>query len=418
MSRLYYFNPDHDLALANGNAHFQAPESATAFAEDLSLLPCWFAEEVASEVLSDQEFSEELNVLGLDVATIPLFSKDKIEEFKVEPWGWNLAVRKFFLNNGVAEKLLPTIDKIEEYKRLAHRRLTIDAMNYLRSRSIYPESLPQSAVELKSVAEVKAFALKHEEVVFKAPWSGSGKGVFWSSGPLTPSLSGWCKRIIEKQGSVMGEIAYNRVQDFAMEFKVGRGDVAFAGYSLFFTEGSGIYRGNYLLSNEDIEAELTKWVSVDYLRWLRDELMIFLRENVAKVYTGFVGVDMFVYSETRDTRHETRDVRHEMRDTRCETRDARCETRDIEYRINPVVEFNLRMTMGMVARVVYDRCVKKGVRGMFTIDHCPPGELLRDHIVQTEETPIEIEDGRFKKGYFSLCPITENTVYRACISLT
>lgn len=404
MSRLYYFNPDHDLALANGSAHFQAPESATSFAEDLSLLPCWFAEEVASEVLSDQEFSDDLNVLGLDVATIPLFSKDKIEEFKVEPWGWDLSVRKFFLNNGVAEKLLPTIEKIEEYKSLAHRRLTIDAMNFLRSRSLYPDSLPQSAVELTSIASVNAFASKHKEVVFKAPWSGSGKGVFWSTGPLTPSLSGWCKRVIEKQGSVMGEMAYNRVQDFAMEFKVGRGDVAFAGYSLFFTEGSGIYRGNYLLSNEDIEAELTQWVSVDYLHWIREELMNFLRENVAKIYTGFVGVDMFVYSEPLAMGHESQEGLNAMG--------------NLEYRINPVVEFNLRMTMGMVARVIYDRCVKKGVRGMFTIDHCPPGELLRDHIVQLEDNPIEIENGRFKKGYFSLCPITENTVYRACISLT
>lgn len=390
MSRLYYFNPDHDLALANGNAHFQAPESAVAFADDLSLLPCWFAEEVASEVLSDQEFGEDLNVLGLDVATIPLFSKDKIEEFKVEPWGWDMAVRKFFLNNGVAEKLLPTEERIAEYKQMAHRRLTIEAMNYLRERSIYPNSLPKSAEELVTMADVNAFATKYEEVVFKAPWSGSGKGVFWSSGQLTPSLSGWCKRVIEKQGSVMGEMAYNRVQDFAMEFKVGRGDVAFAGYSLFFTEGSGIYRGNYLLSNEDIVEELTKWVSVDYLNWIRDELINFLREKVAKNYTGFVGVDMFVYSETQG---------------------------DVNYKINPVVEFNLRMTMGMVARVVYDRCVQKGVRGMFMIDHCPPGELLREHIVQIEENPIEIEDGRFKKGYFSLCPVTENTVYRASIIL-
>lgn len=389
MSRLYYFNPDHDLALANGNAHFQAPESAMAFADDLSLLPCWFAEEVASEVLSDQEFTEELNVLGLDVATIPLFSKDKIEEFKVEPWGWDMAVRKFFLNNGVAEKLLPTPEKIEEYKQLAHRRLTIEAMNYLRSRSMYPDSLPRPAVELTTMVDVNAFAAKHEEVVFKAPWSGSGKGVFWSSGQLTPSLSGWCKRVIEKQGSVMGEMAYDRVQDFAMEFKVGRGDVTFAGYSLFFTEGSGIYRGNYLWSNEDIEVELTKWVSVDYLNWIRDELTNFLREKVAKTYTGFVGVDMFVYRE------ELSDV----------------------CNINPVVEFNLRMTMGMVARTIYDRCVKKGVRGMFMIDHCPPGELLRDHIVQTEENPIEIEGGRFKKGYFSLCPVSENTVYRASVML-
>lgn len=393
MSRLYYFNPDHDLALANGSAHFQAPESATSFAEDLSLLPCWFAEEVASEVLSDQEFSDDLNVLGLDVATIPLFSKDKIEEFKVEPWGWNLAVRKFFLSNGVSEKLLPTSERIDEYKRLAHRRLTIEAMDYLRGQSIYPDSLPFSAVELTTMSDVNAFASKYPKVVFKAPWSGSGKGVFWSSGQLTPSLSGWCKRVIEKQGSVMGEVAYNRVQDFAMEFKVGRGDVSFAGYSLFFTEGSGIYRGNYLWSNEDIVAELTKFVSLDYLNWIRDELGNFLRDKVAKNYTGFVGVDMFIYS----------DVCHD--------------TEEVVYKVNPVVEFNLRMTMGMVARAVYDRCVEKGRKGMFTIDHFPPGQLLRDHEIQSLENPIVVDNGRFVKGYFSLCPITENTVYRAAIVL-
>ena len=393
MSRLYYFNPEHDLALANGSAHFQAPESAVDFADDLSLLPCWFAEEVASEVLSDQKFDSELNVLGLDVGTISLFSKDNIEEFKVEPWGWDLAVRKFFLNNGVAEKLLPTTEKIEEYKRLSHRRLTIAVMDYLRSRSIYPDSLPQNAVELKTLADVSAFAEKYKEVVFKAPWSGSGKGIFWSSGALTPSLSGWCKRVIDKQGSVMGEVAYSRVQDFAMEFKVGRGDVSFAGYSLFFTEGNGIYRGNYLLSNGDIESELMKYVSIEYLRWIREELIEFLRKEVASVYTGFVGVDMFVYSE---------DI---------------IGSEDIKYKINPAVELNLRMTMGMVARVIYDRCVIKGGKGLFSIDHLPPGQLLRDHNKQMLENPIIIEEGRFKKGYFSLCPITDNTVYRATIVL-
>jgi hypothetical protein len=291
------------------------------------------------------------------------------------------------LNNGVSEKLLPTIERIEEYKQMSHRRLTIDAMNYLRFKSIYPDSLPCVAVELKTSSDVSAFAAKYEEVVFKAPWSGSGKGVFWSSGLLTPSLFGWCKRVIDKQGSVMGEVAYSRVQDFAMEFKVGRGDVIFAGYSLFFTEGSGIYRGNYLWSNEDIERELTKYVSIDYLNWIRDELANFLRERVAKLYTGFVGVDMFVYEEGG------------------------------EYKVNPVVEFNLRMTMGMVARTIYDRCVVKGVKGMFTIDHFPPGQLLRDHCARKKENPIEIEDSRFKRGYFSLCPVLENTVYRAAILL-
>ena len=108
---------------------------------------------------------------------------------------------------------------------------------------------------------------------------------------------------------------------------------------------------------------------------------------MAKTYAGFVGVDMFVYKE------------------------------EDGYRIDPVVEFNMRMTMGMVARVIYERCVQKGVKGVFTIDHLPPGQLLRDHLHQKEENPIEIENGRFVKGYFSLCPVTEHTVYRAAIML-
>jgi hypothetical protein len=264
------------------------------------------------------------------------------------------------------------------------------------------------------MSDVNAFASKYKEVVFKAPWSGSGKGVFWSSGALTPSLSGWCKRVIEKQGSVMGEIAYDRVQDFAMEFKVGRGDVVFAGYSLFFTEGSGIYRGNYLLSNEDIEEELTRWVSKDYLEWIRVELMNFLREKVAKVYNGFVGVDMFVYKECTLHNAQPMVLGSEEKST---IGGVEQNTQGVEYRINPVVEFNLRMTMGMVARTIYDRCVVKGAKGMFTIDHCPPGELLRDHYSKTEENPMEIENGRFKKRYFSLCPVVENTVYRASVVL-
>jgi hypothetical protein len=229
--------------------------------------------------------------------------------------------------------------------------------------------------------------IKGGDYMIKAPWSSSGKGILAIAESLGRKEKEWIGGILRRQGYMMLERRLNRQQDFAMEFKVGRGDVSFAGYSLFFTEGSGIYRGNYLWSNEDIEAELTKYVSVDYLHWIRDELVLFLRERVAKTYTGFVGVDMFVYEEQGT------------------------------YRIDPVVEFNLRMTMGMVARTVYDRCVKKGVKGVFTIDHFPPGQLLGDHKIQMEENPIQIEDGRFEKGYFSLCPVTENTVYRAAIVL-
>ena len=40
---LYLFNPDSDLALANNEANYIAPASARRMAQDMALLPIWYA---------------------------------------------------------------------------------------------------------------------------------------------------------------------------------------------------------------------------------------------------------------------------------------------------------------------------------------------------------------------------------------
>lgn len=90
----------------------------------------------------------------------------------------------------------------------------------------------------------------------EAPLSGSGKGLNWCKGTFTPFISGWCTRVAALQGGVIAEPIYNKVEDFALEFySDGAGEVTFAGYSLFRTGKSGMYEGNYLLSNEAIRGE-------------------------------------------------------------------------------------------------------------------------------------------------------------------
>ena len=65
------------------------------------------------------------------------------------------------------------------------------------------------------------------------------------------------------QGGVIAEPIYNKVEDFALEFySDGAGEVTFAGYSLFRTGKSGMYEGNYLLSNEAIRGKLSQYVPV------------------------------------------------------------------------------------------------------------------------------------------------------------
>lgn len=386
MPKLYYFNPEHDLALANGAANFTPPESAVFLSSDLSLLPCWYAE-TGGVVLSDQIFPEDYNPINLDIKTVAPFTSDLMKECKAEPWGWDLAIRKYFIQNGVDPNMLPSEEYISKIKELSHRKTAAKAMQFLEAEANGKYHLPSTAKEFTNITEATTYIKENDEVVIKAPWSSSGKGIFWVNKTMMPSTEGWCKRVIAKQGSIMVEKAYDRVQDFAMEFRLIKGEVIFAGYSLFYTEGTGIYRGNRLLSNEAIVEKLSKLIPTEELDWVKSRLSEFFKTEIAPYYSGYIGVDMFVYQEEGN------------------------------YYLNPMVEINLRMTMGMVARILYDRYVYPGSEGMFIIDHLPPGELLEHHTQRYENQKMECRNNKFYKGYFSLCPISENTLYRASIIL-
>lgn len=373
MKRLYIFNPEHDLALAGGNANYQAPESALFLASDLATLPKWYAEQ--GGIVFDRS---DLNPFSCDPATIE----------SVEPWGWDPAVRRLLLANGIEESILPNDEEMKELRQLSHRRVATRAMNHLKSDIGDRWKLPAAGAELYSLDEVKEFAKTHGEVVLKAPWSSSGRGVYWTKEIMTPSMQGWIKRVIEKQGSIMGEVAMKRVQDFAMEFRVVDHKTEFVGYSLFFTEGTGAYRGNVLMSNERIEEELSRWIEKEQLDAVRKNLISFIDSVVAPIYSGCMGVDMFVY----------------------EDEDGFC--------LDPVVEINMRMTMGMVARVIYDKYVSKDSEGSFVVEHKLPGRLFVNHQWHERHEKMEYDSaGKMVHGYLSLCPVTPNTLYRASVNL-
>lgn len=372
MKRLYIFNPEHDLSLAAGTSNYQAPESAMFLASDLALLPKWYAEN--SAIVFDRS------------EIMPI---DPNEEFEsVVPWGWDKSVKRLLIVNGINESILPSDEHIEAIKQLSHRRTATHAMAHLRATIGNRYKFPLPAAELHSLDEVKLYAETHDEVVIKAPWSSSGRGVYWTTPNFTPSLGGWIKRTIEKQGSIMAEVAMDRVMDFAMEFKIENMKCEFIGYSLFFTEGQGAYRGNRLMSNERIEEVVSEWIDTAELNAVRQELINFMSSNLTKIYEGYVGVDMFIYRGKEG------------------------------FLLNPVVEINLRMTMGMVARQLYDKYVAPGSEGMFIVEHKTPGRLMIHHQWQEQNEKMEYDsDGKFVKGYLSLCPVTENSLYRASIQI-
>ena len=300
---LCHFNPDHDYALANGDENFVAPASARDFAHDCrGMLSLAFPGSVTEWNPSVTE---------------------------VQVWGWNPSVRKTLNRQGVPMELMPSDIELAAIRELAHRRASNYAMNWLSERL---PNVPIPPVILTSIEQADALLARTDNaVILKWPYSSNGTGIVlvpqdqvcnW----LTLPAREQCAKQICRFGSVMLEPYYDVVQNFAMEFECRDGHSEFCGYSLFQTDRFS-YSCNLLMSDAEIERQLSMYVPVPRLQEIAHEMAGFLNVYASARYSGIVGVDMFVYRENG------------------------------AYHVNPAVELNFRHTMGWLARRLYDNGV-------------------------------------------------------------
>ena len=165
-----------------------------------------------------------------------------------------------------------------------------------------------------------------------------------------------------------------------MEF-VCDNDVRFEGYSLFETH-NGVYLSNTLMSDEAIEKYLSQWIDIQTLAEYRSLLVQFIREEVAPYYNGCVGVDMFVYQK------------------------------DVDFFVNPAVELNLRMTMGLLANRFVREYMAPGATGKMSVEYrAGEGELYEEQRSLNEKFPPVFTDGKLKCGTMTLSPVLPETHY-------
>lgn len=386
---LYIFNPEHDLALASGEMNYMAPASARRMASELALLPMWYAEE-GSAVLASSAYNldyvkrmQDLLGLSIHLMTEPELTAEP--NLDIRPWGWDMALRKRLLGLGIIETQLPFMEQLDIWRECSHRFKAVCLLPDLQLNGYFCGD----SYYLRTPEEWKRFVEEREECLLKAPLSGSGKGLNWCKGTFTPFISGWCARVAASQGGVVAEPIYNKVEDFAMEFySDGAGEVMFAGYSLFSTGRSGMYEGNRLLSNEAIRKQLSQYVPLEALMDLANRLIYELSILIGAVYKGYLGVDMMICRFP--------------------------EGENPVFRIHPCVEINLRMNMGVVARLLYDYYVYPDSTGDFRIDYHPSeGEALKEHERMLATYPLEIREGKVYSGYLSLVPVHKRSCYQA-----
>ena len=390
---LYLFNPENDLAIAFGGVNYTPPPAAQLIGRELSLLPLWYADEGTPTIIAPpdsvpDDFRRSLEPLGLSVSTItwPQLAECRVDHVNV--WGWNHDLTRRLRLTGVAETLLPTPAQCDRIRALSHRRLATEVGQYLSGHIDYP--FPKLPIELHTPNEVRAFTEQPEHRVLKAPWSGSGRGLYWNLYGYDRSLAQWSNGVLQKQGVLMGEPFYDKVSDWAMEFHSDGRRVTFAGYSSFLTDGHGAYKSNRLATDDLLCRELCSAVGDDLIEQVRKSLIDFFTTRIASCYRGYFGVDMMLYR-----------------------------TSDGTVRLHPFVEVNLRMNMGMVARRIADRFVAEGCEGVYRVDYYPrKSELYHDHLERQHENPAVIRQGKFVKGYFALTPVWPHSRYRASIEVS
>lgn len=391
MPKIYFFNPENDLALAQGIAQYTAPPMARRLRHDLQLLPIWWASNDDAVWVEDDTDVSWLRQMAsqLNLPTNILSSKElqNVGDSSFAAWGWSLATRGELLHKGVKPELLPSPELLAVQRELSHRRTSITI--HQRISELLGYELAPFPVELSCADEVNRFIAKHGDVFLKAPWSSSGKGIYHYSptfGSNQP-IANWCNGILNKQKSIIGEVALNKVLDFAMEFHCEAGKATFYGYSIFYNDSQSSFDHGVVACESRLEAILAKELNGDLseIFAIREALETILCELVAPHYSGFVGIDMLLY-------------RNELG----------------EIGINPCIEMNLRTTMGVATCAIGNHFIHHDSIGTFHIEfHKEPVDVAKHIDSLAKSHPATIVDGKIISGIIPLVPTTPQSRYCA-----
>ena len=288
--QIYIFNPEHDLCIANGDENFVPPRSAVGFAKE------------------NMDLSEHLR-------------RPNKQSRWIIPWGWNHSLKKRLINEGIDPATLPSEDELQFIRTHSRREFALDVHSRLSCGDSQVVGTDYRIVAM-SVSEIDTFISANGSAVLKSPLSGSGKGIRFVREKLSESDEGWCRRTLDKQGTVIVERRFDIIKECAMLFECHYEGIDFIGYSQFESR-NGAYSRNILASNEEIEDMIAGYIPRDTLIAIREDLTAILADTLAGHYEGFLGVDQII-----------------------------CQT-DSPIFI-PVSEINLRMTMGLIARNKYD----------------------------------------------------------------
>lgn len=384
MNSLLVFNPENDLALANGTPYFTPPKMAQKIRFDLQMLPFWLAERgdfvYAPRSLENQAYLDYVKEILPQKSEIGL-KFDDLADLTLAPWGWSDALYYEFSN-----KLNKVTDfDLAKLRDISSRKTVIQIYNYFKNNSELV--LPVSPKLCKTFDEVESFVFENQKCMIKAPWSGSGKGVFNVTNQNIQNYTPWIKGTLKKQSSILCEVYLDKVQDFAMEFYSDGKVVKFVGYSVFENNNRFSYEQAIIANEAGLQSYLQKFVFIEYIETVKSLLIECLNSFIPQNYTGYFGVDMMLYKNAEG-----------------------------DIKIMPCIELNLRMTMGLVGCKLGNELLDDGKMGtMKILFHLSVED--REAYIKTLSQP-QFHNGKLENGSLLLTPIYRDSVYTAVLTVS
>ncbi|MBQ6432722.1 MAG: hypothetical protein IJJ94_02055 [Bacteroidaceae bacterium] len=348
--RLLFFNPENDLALASNDPHYTPPASALQMAADLELLPLRWAGDGDFILLRDGSIRACEEASGgkkgcrsslIHSSLLTLHSSlsnpnssfiTRHSSFSLLPWGWSPLLVRQLRDWGVPQELLPTEAELSDYRDYASRATAVRLLSRLRdewAKAFADGWIVGESTWCTTESDViEAIERYGSRAMLKAPWSGSGRGVHpVQQSPIAAKTQAWIRRTLERQGGVEVEPYYEKVQDLAFEFWAEAGSVRYEGLSIFETTAGGVYAGNLVANEEEKERRLAQYVALTLVDETRERLEALLSASGLPCwYNGPLGIDLMI------VKNQGADIADRP-----------------AYSLHPLVEINLRMTMGWVA---------------------------------------------------------------------
>lgn len=393
------------MAVANGLPFYQAPALVSKLERDLAFLMTFLAtptDWVVVPELPPQEFLDEMTLSHISLpkyVTNEDYFQNKefldIPKGAFRPWGISPAILK------KNEVQLPSFSAAYQHEEMSswkphHRDLycrtqALSVLETLEAQQFSVPVIPSSHFPrvCKSVENVDSLLQEFKQVIIKAPWSSSGRGILvLRSNHLNASNKQWIGGIILSQGFVMVEPLLNKVLDLSFHFYVEKGSVQFRGATTFATSKNGQYQGSYLeqfpaLLQHECAAFLDETCLNDVQQWLSASLE---KSTIGMNYKGVLGVDALLYRDELG-----------------------------KLTLQPCVEINLRHNMGTITLAL--RKLFPNATGYWKTIFRPQGELRLSYKALREKYPPQFSKDGLLNGFFPLTPVNERSLFASYLVL-